>query len=126
MPKKIRIINLELGIDPEQEIVHTTMSKNTSAKVDKEIKKLKREKELIEMVKKDRLPEEKIEEAYRAILWKTEKDGLTREELLEILGAQKLIGILTKIRKLAKTKGFELISKRVGKTAFYLLKPNTK
>jgi hypothetical protein len=131
MNKKIEIINLDLGIDPEQTIKKPTISQPTIDKIEKAIDLNKKEqvafKKVIEKRQQKQTHSDIIETLLATLLSAAaNKHELSSSEILEITKSSNLSGTMLRLRNLIKRRGndYKIISRREDGIAYYSLEIN--
>jgi hypothetical protein len=131
MSKKIEIVNLDLGIDPEQTIKRLPISQPTSDKIDKVIDLNKKEQAAFEKVIEKRQQKQTYSDIIETLLANmlnaaANKQELSGTEILTMTKSNNLSGIMLRLRNLVKRRGnnYKIISRREDGISYYSLEIN--
>ncbi len=121
--KKLTIVNLELGINPELE-TEVKISPQTEAKIQKVVKDSVNDEKLLAAVREKR-EHESIEKCLQALVKATEKnETISATHLLEMAGCENLVSVMVRVKNLiAKRGGIWVIRKKKvdGVNHYYLV-----
>jgi len=121
--KKLIVVNLELGINPELE-TNIQISPQTEAKIQKVVKDSVDDEKLLKAVREKR-EQESIEKCLQALVKATEKnETISATHLLEMAEHDNLVSVMVRIKNLiAKRGGIWIIKKKKadGVNQYYLV-----
>lgn len=109
MAKKLEVIELNLGVDPESLTKKPSLSPATQQRITEFTQQKQQEHDAIIRYQQKKQKEEKCKEeaaikVYKA-LSETTGNGLTVDELLEISQTPDIISLMVRLRKLIKQRG---------------------
>lgn len=131
MAKKIEIIDLDLGFDPQSLTTKPPLSEKTAERLDQLIKHEQKEQKAIQNYKEQKQQtEQKREEALENCLKKLielteQKELLSIEDLLKICESDEPVGTMIRLRNLIKKRGnlWDIKKRRVDNKTKYQLVP---